>query len=172
MLLNRALSFVGGPRFRYMLVAAFILVFVSRERWWSASMLGAATGGMGAINTGLKVLIRRERPGGLQGLQQERGYSFPSGHTSGSVVFLGTIGYLLWRMTRDRIVRSIVFSVFAVFAGLIGRSRVELRAHHRGDVVAGYAVGTLWLALVIRVFARPLTREYPVPRSRTSEDTA
>jgi len=172
MSLNRALSFVGGPRFRAMLVAAFVASCVTRRRWWSAAMLVAATTGMGAINTGLKVLVRRERPGGLPGLKQAGGYSFPSGHTSGSLVFLGVLGYLVWRMTRNRILGSVVFCAFGILAGLIGRSRVELQAHHRGDVVAGCAIGTIWLALVVRVFARPLGREYPVLRSRTSEDTA
>jgi undecaprenyl-diphosphatase len=160
MSLNRALSFLGGPRLRAVLVALAAAVFVLRRRWWSAAVLVVATGGMGAINTGLKVLIRRQRPGGLPGLKQAGGYSFPSGHTSGSVVFFGALGYLAWRMFRHRILTSLALCAGSVLAALIARSRVGLQAHHGSDVVAGYVVGLSWLALVLRVFARPLAREY------------
>ena len=123
-------------------------------------MLVAATGGMGTINTGLKALIRRQRPAGLPALKQAGGYSFPSGHASGSVVFFGALGYLAWRMTRHRLLTLVVLGAASVLAGLIGRSRVGLQAHHWSDVVAGFVAGAIWLALVLRAFARPLAREY------------
>jgi membrane-associated phospholipid phosphatase len=160
MSLNLALSFIGAPRFRAMLVTLLVAVFALQRRWWSAAMLVAATGGMGAISTGIKALIRRQRPEGLPGLKQAGGYSFPSGHSSGSLVFFGALSYLVWRMRRNRILTSVVVSAAGVLVGLIGRSRVELQAHHRSDVVAGYVVGTIWLAIVLRVFARPVAREY------------
>jgi undecaprenyl-diphosphatase len=160
MFLNVALSFVGGPRFRAALVAVIAIVFALRQRWWSGLMLIAAASGMGAINTALKYAVRRRRPHGLPGLIQAGGYSFPSGHTSGSVVFLGALAYLTWPIAGVRNVTWAAFGVAGVLATLIGRSRIELKAHHTSDVVAGYAIGTAWLAFILRLFARRLAQEY------------
>lgn len=158
--LDRALSFIGGPWVRALLVATLVSIFVTRRRWWSAATLLAATGGMGIINTGLKALIHRRRPAGLPGAKRSRGFSFPSGHSSGSVVFLGTMAYLIRTMTGQTVLGGVASAVAASLAFLIGRSRVELRAHRWSDVLAGYVVGATWLSLVLRVFSRPLKHEY------------
>lgn len=160
MSLNRTLSFIGGPAFRAAFVALVVAIFAVRRRWWSAAMLVTATGGMGAINSALKVMIQRERPAGLPGRKQADGYSFPSGHSSGSAVLLGALGYLAWTKTRHRIIATVVLSCASVLAGFIGRSRVGLQAHYRSDVVAGLVAGAIWLLLVVRLFARRLRREY------------
>jgi undecaprenyl-diphosphatase len=135
-------------------------VFAFRQRWWSAVTLVVATSGMGAINTGVKYLVRRKRPHGLPGLIQAGGYSFPSGHTSGSVVFLGAVAYLTWPIARRRNFTWTVFGAAGVLAALIGRSRIELKAHHTSDVVAGYAIGVVWLCLILKLFVGRLAVEY------------
>jgi YegS/Rv2252/BmrU family lipid kinase len=156
---NRALSFIGGPRPRTVLVAIIVVVLAIRRQWRSVAMLVTATGGMGTINTAIKLLVRRQRPRGIPGLKQAGGYSFPSGHSSGSVVFLGALAFLTWTITRNRILTSIVAGAGAVLAALIGRSRVVLKAHHWSDVFSGFALGLVWLGLILRLFARPLARE-------------
>jgi YegS/Rv2252/BmrU family lipid kinase len=166
MVLDRVLGVVGGPRLRAVLVGIVALCFVMQRRLWSAVMLVAATGGMGAINSGLKALVRRQRPKGIPGLRQAGGYSFPSGHSSGSVVFLGALVYLSSRLFRHRVLVSASLAAAGILAGAIGRSRVGLRAHHRSDVLAGFGIGAAWLAIVLRMFSRPLDREYNRPRAR------
>jgi undecaprenyl-diphosphatase len=151
---NRALSFIGGPRPRAVLVGLIAAALAMRKRSESAVLLLAATGGMGTINTGIKILVRRRRPAGIPGLKQAGGYSFPSGHSSGSVVFLGVLAYLTWTMTRNRLLTSAVAGAGAVLAALIGRSRVVLKAHHWSDVLSGFALGLVWLGLILRLFAR------------------
>jgi YegS/Rv2252/BmrU family lipid kinase len=159
MSINRALSFIGGPRPRAAFVAVIVAALAIRKRRASAAMLLAATGGMGAINTTVKLLVRRQRPRGLPGLRQAGGYSFPSGHTSGSVVFLGAITYLLWVTTRNRSLTAAAVGAGGILAALIGRSRVVLKAHHWSDVLSGFAIGLVWLGVILRLFARPLARE-------------
>jgi len=170
MLLNRFLSIIGGPRSRAVLVALIALLLLWRRRRWSAAMLITATAGMGAINTGIKVVVRRQRPAGLPGLRQAGGYSFPSGHSSGSTVFFGALAYLAWMATRHRILATVSLGAAGVLTAAIGRSRVGLKAHHRSDVFAGFAVGISWLLFVLRLFARPLDREYR--RTPSAEDAA
>jgi undecaprenyl-diphosphatase len=122
-------------------------------------MLVAATGGMGAVNTIIKLGVRRRRPLAPAGIEQAGGYSFPSGHSSGSFVFFGTLGYLVWRETRHRALALLGLGTTLVITVLVGRSRVRLRAHYFTDVFGGYALGAFWLAIVIRAFRHRLDRE-------------
>jgi membrane-associated phospholipid phosphatase len=150
---------LGGPRMRGALVAVITSGLILRRRPWSASMLVAATAGMGMINTGLKALFRRQRPSGIPGLKQASGYSFPSGHSSGSLVFFGAVGYLAWHLTKHQVLATCACLMGAVTTVLIGYSRVGLRAHHGSDVVGGFALGSAWLAIVLRLFWGKLSEE-------------
>ena len=165
-MLHRTFSAVGGPALRAVFVSVAVPVLLLRGRWRSAAMLVSATGGMGIINTTLKEVVRRQRPPGLPGLKQAGGYSFPSGHSSGSLVFFGAAGYLIWHTTRHRILTTGSFVVASLIVWLVGRSRVSLRAHHLSDVVAGYAIGGVWLCMILKLFAKPLALETE-PASRT-----
>jgi undecaprenyl-diphosphatase len=122
-------------------------------------MLVAATGGMGTINTIIKLGVRRRRPRAPAGIEQAGGYSFPSGHSSGSFVFFGALGYLIWREARHRALALLGLSTAIVITGMVGRARVRLRAHYFSDVLGGYALGAFWLAIVIRAFAHRLDRD-------------
>jgi diacylglycerol kinase (ATP) len=157
--LNRLLSILGGPRSRFGLVSLVTAWLLWRRRLWSAAMLVSATGGMGAINSGIKALVRRQRPKGIPGLRQAGGYSFPSGHSSGSVVFFGALAYLAWRQSGRRLLTAAALGAGGVLAGAIGRSRVALRAHHWSDVFGGFGIGAGWLLLVLLVFDRRLRDE-------------
>lgn len=160
MRIHRALSFVGGPGVRSAVVTLWITVLFLRGRRWSAVSVLAATAGMGTINTAIKNITRRQRPVGLPGLRQAGGYSFPSGHSSGSVVFLGALAYFTGRSVRHRGAMPFLLTAAAIAAAFIAQSRVVLRAHHRTDVVAGYAVGAAWLGIVLRGFDSRLSREW------------
>jgi membrane-associated phospholipid phosphatase len=62
--------------------------------------------------------------------------------------------YILWDLTRRRFYLLAASIAGVGLSVLVGRSRVSLRAHHRSDVIAGYGLGTVWLALTWRLFAR------------------
>ena len=75
------------------------------------------------------------------------GWSFPSGHAFGAMVFYGLLVAFAWVSTerRTRRVAAVVAGVLVV--GAVGLSRVALGVHYLSDVVAGWAVGVAWLAL-------------------------
>ena len=106
----------------------------------------------------LKLLVRRHRPERPIGASQAGGYSFPSGHTTGTFVFFGIVPYLLWNAAHRR--AAALAAIFSIaITAFVGRSRVALSEHHETDVLGSYAVGALWLALVLRASAGPLGRE-------------
>lgn len=152
-------SLIGGPALRAVFVSLVCVVLLAAGRWRSALMLITATSGAGIINTSTKRLVRRNRPQGLPGLIQPKDSSFPSGHSMGSLVFTGALGYLVWHLTHHRVLAAVGAVTAITTTVLIGISRVGLHAHHMTDVLAGYALGAGWLAIVLRIFAPFLERE-------------
>ncbi|MCX7276700.1 MAG: phosphatase PAP2 family protein [Burkholderiales bacterium] len=127
------------------LVAAAL---VWRGRRWLALGWVLAVAGNGVLNTTLKQIFARVRPLHDDGLVMAQGYSFPSGHSSGSVVVYGMLAYVLARFLPRRWHLPLVLVAVAL-AFSIGTSRVFLRVHFASDVLAGFASGTVWLAVCI-----------------------
>jgi undecaprenyl-diphosphatase len=111
---------------------------------------------MGIITTLIKIAVRRQRPNPFA---VSSGHSFPSGHTSGTLVFSGVMTYLLWHVTRHRVLTLLSCCTGLALSLLVGRSRVVLREHHGSDVAAGLSVGSAWLLIMLRLFIPGLKRE-------------
>lgn len=109
---------------------------------WIIALLGILP-----INGGLKALFRRVRPLHDHGFIIEPGWSFPSGHAFGAMVFYGMLAYVLLRLT-PRFHRAII-AVTVLLVGVVGISRILLQVHYFSDVLAGYAAGAAWLVLCI-----------------------
>ncbi|GAC1321118.1 MAG: hypothetical protein NVSMB22_06260 [Chloroflexota bacterium] len=144
---------------RTVYVSVLALFLARRRRWWSAGLLVVGVGGAGIVNTVLKAVTRRERPERLAGITQAGGYSWPSGHTTGSFVFFGLLPVLVWTGTRRPAPTLGAAATSIVTTAFVARSRVVLHHHHETDVLGSYAVGAAWLAIVLKMFAGPLRRE-------------
>lgn len=76
----------------------------------------------------------------------ENSYSFPSGHATAAVSFYGFIAYYFYRRQKTRARKLMVLISALAIILLIGFSRLYLGVHYLSDVLAGYAVGLVWLA--------------------------
>lgn len=94
-----------------------------------------------------KLTFHRLRPEG--GLLSPFGDSFPSGHASISLAFYGFCCFLGMQFAQRWSTRINLLLLGALIAFLIGFSRLYLGVHYLSDVMAGYLVGTLSLALGI-----------------------
>lgn len=104
--------------------------------------------GGGLLNVVLKLTFQRNRPS-LDTFVDAVGYSFPSGHSMGSMIFYGFIGYLVISSQRSRTTKFISTILLSLFILMIGVSRVYLNAHYPSDVLAGYTAGLIWLIMCI-----------------------
>jgi membrane-associated phospholipid phosphatase len=88
-----------------------------------------------------KQLFERQRPHLFAWLVSEGGYSFPSGHATGSMALALAIGVAVQGRPRGRLVA--LASIAAALA--VGASRIELGVHYPSDVLAGWfvAAGTV-----------------------------
>lgn len=99
----------------------------------------------------VKHIIQRPRPEGVA-LITETGFSFPSAHAMGSVVFYGFLIFLMWKYLKNKplnIVFSIVLPILTVF---VGYSRIYLGVHYFTDIIVGFVSGVAYLAVAIFVF--------------------
>lgn len=103
------------------------------------------------INNLVKIIVRRERPDYLR-MVMEKSYSFPSGHAMISVLFFGSIIYLVNKYNL-KYKKLITFSL-STFVLLVGISRIYLGVHYLTDVVGGYLLGFIVLFLIIHLFER------------------
>ena len=83
----------------------------------------------------------------------EHGFSFPSGHSSGSVVAYGMLAYLALRLLPIRWHLPGLLATVAL-AFTVGASRLFLGVHFASDVIAGFASGAAWLAMCITLIER------------------
>lgn len=142
------LTHLADPWFGASLSVAVALLLWLRGHRGFATGWAAATGGIAVLNHVLKDIFERARPVHEAGFVQVSGYSFPSGHSSGSMVMYGMLGYLGFRMLAPgwRVPTVVAASVIVV---TVACSRIFLRAHFPSDVIAGLCSGGAWLAVCI-----------------------
>lgn len=126
-------------------IAATAWLFFKRT-WRSALYLLMAVAGASVFNSGMKLILSRERP--IDGLYDGvSAFSFPSGHATVNFVLYGFICTLVMRKIHATWRLPLVGIVLCIVA-LIALSRLYLGAHWLSDVLAGLSFGTTWLALL------------------------
>jgi membrane-associated phospholipid phosphatase len=132
-------------------VAGVLALLWVRRRWLALAFAGAIVGNA-LLNITLKRIFERARPLHDPAVELVRGFSFPSGHSSGAVVAYGMLAYVLIRCLgparAGRFGLPLVLAATAL-AFTIGCSRVFIQAHFATDVLAGFASGGAWLAVCI-----------------------
>ena len=144
-----------------LLVGATYLLIRRQPRL--AVYVAATAGGAFVLDPVVKLLVERIRPVVEVPVAAAPGPSFPSGHALGSLVSYGVL-LLVFLPTLRRRWRAGAFAVVAVLVVLIGFSRVALGVHYLTDVVAGWALGIVWLtvtAVAFRTWRRETGRSAP-----------
>ncbi len=137
-----------GAELLLVLVVAALVAFGYQRRWGAALALVLVIGGAEVLNSVLKTLFHRTRPGSVDTLIPAQLFSFPSGHAMVAAAFYFFLAYLAWRVLRGW-QRWACAGALLCLVLLIGWSRLYLGVHYLTDVVAGYLAGFLWTDAVI-----------------------
>lgn len=154
-----AFTDVGGTIGMPILALTVMAVLAFRRRSWTPVIL-IATAGLGSLLMTIagKRLIGRTRPDLSDAVPPyEHSASFPSGHSLNAVVIAGIVAYLIILRLKTARSRVVTGTAAAVFAAAMGLSRVYLGHHWLTDVLAAWALGAAWLALVITAHRLYLT---------------
>lgn len=144
------------------ILVALVLLWRGERRLAAAWVIALA--GNGLLNRALKELFQRSRPLHEHGWANAGGWSFPSGHSSGSLVAYGMLAWLLMRYT-PRPMHLPLSLVAIAIALLVGYSRIVLQVHWFSDVLAGFMLGSAWLAVCIAGAELARLRDAPQTKS-------
>lgn len=106
-----------------------------------------------AVGGLIKLLVERARPVSDYSANLAT-FSFPSGHSTGSMVAFGLLAYFAY-MKLPGVWGVGLAALLLLVPIAVGISRVYLGAHYPSDVLAGWLLGLVGLAVIILV-ARPL----------------
>ncbi len=144
----------------YTVVAAAALAARKHSRaavWTVGVMLGASL-----TTYLLKRVFERRRPVWEDPVTTLSSFSFPSGHATGIAAAAGVVIVLSLMLVRRRGVRRLLYAVALGLALLVGLNRIFLGVHNPSDVLAGWAVGALWVCVGTVAY-------HPAPRPRLQE---
>ena len=153
---------LGGVIF--LVIANLILIvwflIVKKHKWYSIKIISIALSST-IIMLLLKSFFGRARP--LDPLLKPvGGLSFPSGHAMMAFAFYGLLIYLAHKFVKRIWLRWLLIVLLFATIVMIGTSRIYLRVHYPTDVVAGFALGILWLVSCIFLLDRLEKRVQPV----------
>lgn len=161
-----ALAAVGGFWGLAPITLALVVVLARRGERRRATFLALAVVGAALLNLAVKAIFHRARPDLWPRLVAEDTFSFPSGHAMGSMAFAVAVSVLAWP-TRWR---WPVLIGGALFALLVGASRLYLGVHFPSDVLAGWCASLVWvtgLALILGGRMRPPHAPRQTPHAKS-----
>ena len=139
---------VFHPAVFRLLALIWIVYALVRRDYRVALFLGLTAEFSALIVVFAKAVVSRPRP--VTALVSELSSSFPSGHALGASAAVTAALVVAWPALRHH------WRVAAVIAGLlivaaVGIGRVVLNVHHPSDVLAGWALGYLWVIACLPV---------------------
>lgn len=135
------------------LIAASLAIasylFLKNYRAESLLLLGAMAGDALLVSL-IKNTFNFTRP--LNGIIPDTGFSYPSGHSAGVIVFVGVLIFFALQHLNSTKAKVSFGVVLAGLTLLVGFDRLYLNVHWFSDVLGGYLLGIFWLAFSIFVF--------------------
>ena len=141
----------GGGTVALVLVLATVLLLVRGQRWLAA--FTTTTGlGLAVLSPLTKAVVDRARPVVASPVVEvPSSASFPSGHAMASLVTWTVVLLLVLPAVRRRL-RPWLVGLTALVVVAVGATRLALGVHVVSDVLAGWALGTAWLATTVAAF--------------------
>ena len=145
----RAFTYLGDNYLQLIFIALLgIWLVYKREKQLAIWLLLTNFLTISGINQLVKFLIERPRPDLFDHLILVGGYSFPSGHSMGSVVFYGSLALtLVYLWPRHFKHPALLYSLASLLSLALAWSRIFLGVHYFSDTLAGLSLGLACLIL-------------------------
>jgi len=127
------------------------VLFLKNYKAHGLLLLGAMAGDALIVSV-IKTLDHIARP--TNRIILDTGFSYPSGHAAGSIVFLGILAYFALRHWRSQRSKVSVGIGMGLLVGVVGFDRLYLNVHWLSDVIGGWLFGAFWLLFAVLVFQR------------------
>lgn len=97
----------------------------------------------------LKNYFQRPRP-----KIHHKGFSFPSGHATSSMIFYGILAIIVFYVIKNQIARFTIQVILIALIAVIGLSRIYLGLHYPSDILAGYSLSLAWILFTFPLFKK------------------
>ncbi len=138
---------------RFLVPANLILMayafFIMRNKWFGIKVTSVAFTSL-FMMFALKMFFNRPRPE-IPLLAEVRGLSFPSGHAFMSFTFFALLIYVINKQIKTIWLRYLLIFMCLCMIVIIALSRIYLRVHYASDVMAGLAIGLIWLVISLSI---------------------
>lgn len=125
------------------------LILFALRKYQSALVVLCGTEFVYVFYKALKTFIARPRPPVDIRLVDAVNYSFPSGHSTMSMIFYGFLAYLAYKFIKNKILRNVIIVFLCLTILSIGFTRVWLGVHYPSDILGGFSLGLFWLSLFV-----------------------
>lgn len=134
-----------GSTIGIIVLAVATLIFMKNKK--HALWVIGGTAGVTILNNIIKYSVRRARPAEplFKKLVEEKTYSFPSGHTMGSIGFYGMLMFFILRSNLSKKWKITLSTLLTILVIAIMVSRLYLAAHFATDVLAGAVAAVAFL---------------------------
>lgn len=126
-----------------------VYLFYRNYRKYSV-LLVAAMGGDALIVSLAKNMVHSPRP--LNGLVYDTGFSFPSGHTTTSIVFCGLLTYFIWQRWKSPKAKTVSTALSITTVSIVAFDRIYLNVHWFSDVFGACLLGLFWFTFSLWAF--------------------
>lgn len=124
-------------------VALVIIVsaFLLKHKWYAEGSFVAISGILaGIVISAFKHIYQRPRPS-IEHLVHAGGFSFPSGHSLGTMLIIGSLIIIIGQRVKNQQLKVILQTLLGLIIFLVGLSRIYLGVHYPTDVIAGFTLG-------------------------------
>ncbi|MCX6733346.1 MAG: phosphatase PAP2 family protein [Candidatus Peregrinibacteria bacterium] len=140
------ITMLGTPITTTVITIIVAAIIYKKHHTYIIPLLTTAIGA-GITIYATKIFFHRLRP--RDALITEKSFSFPSGHALISMALYGLITYIIYRNYKKKSQKITTISIGTLLIFLIGISRLYLGVHYFSDVIGGYLIGSIWLAIGI-----------------------
>lgn len=144
-----AVTYLGGFPVLATALGAGLLGLLWLRRRFEAFLLTAGLAAGEVLMWAIKVGVGRARPAPVAPLAVETSAAFPSNHAFSALALWGFLAYLWGRTLSSEVSRARIYALGALVIVAVGMSRLYLGVHWLSDVIAGYALGGIWLTSLV-----------------------
>jgi undecaprenyl-diphosphatase len=153
-----------------------LIVLVAVWLWWRKEPLFLrgwlfTTLGGKLVETACKLAVHRSRPQYAAAYLHGHSYSFPSGHTMGSMIGYTLLVFIVVRMFNvSGAGRVALYTLSSILVLAVGFSRLYLGVHYPSDVLGGLLAGFAWFVACTAIMHIMIDRIPRKPSVRTPSE--
>lgn len=145
------ITVIGNTSTQVALVVIAV-AFLLKQKWYAESGFVTISGILAAIVIfGFKTIYQRPRPS-IEHLVHAGGFSFPSGHSLGTMLIIGSLIIIIGQRVKNQQLKVILQTLLGLTIFLVGLSRIYLGVHYPTDVIAGFTFGYGLLNLLYPIY--------------------